>query len=114
MEPDFYADDYEAAISFLLSTDHLSPVGKDWCHRAALRLIDRLNRYLRGDTTVLRTEQMALAELRKAGAELEEGAKALDWAADRLVRSGDGVGGNRVKRSAQACRQAALVLTGGQ
>jgi hypothetical protein len=132
-DPDYRsADDYELAIEILLTFggspseaveallgpkqdagDPPGPVGKSWRQRAAAHLAEKLDRYFR-DRVPLRTEQLALAEIKRIALIVKDSSEALLSCAERMKSKGDRVGAADAFMAYQRFRDEARALLGGE
>ncbi len=85
-----------------------------WHERIAARIANQMDRELREGCPdrLPDNEQAALAMIRSIARELEEAADALEQAAQRLKRAGDGVGAAQTMHMAKKKRDAARGLVG--
>jgi hypothetical protein len=129
--PDYRSvEDYERSIEILLwvecpeefdgafhvdsaNTDVISVVGKTWRQRAAASLATKLDRQFR-DRVPLRTEQLALAEIKRIALIVKESSEALLSCAERMKSKGDRTGAADAFRTYQRFRDEARALLGGE
>jgi hypothetical protein len=121
--PDYRsAQDYEKAIEILthvqFSTpqrrdDIVGPVGMAWRERAAAHLHAKLDRYFR-DRIPLRSEQVALAEIKRIALVVRDASEALLACAERMKSKGDRTGAADAFRAYQRFRDEARALLGGE
>jgi hypothetical protein len=122
------AEDYEQAIDLLSwveddsdggrthITSHsaeIGAVGKSWRLRAVASLGDKLDRSFR-DRMPLRTEQVALAEIKRIALIVKESSEALLSCAERMKSKGDRTGAADAFRAYQRFRDEARALLGGE
>lgn len=97
----------------LARVDGLDPVAVQWIQHAAGHLRVKLDNSFR-ERPAIRTEQQAMALIRTIGSQLEEAGKALEWAAARLNKRGDGFGASQTHQQAVQVQRQAVELLGSE
>jgi hypothetical protein len=113
--PDFRSvEDYEQAMDILRDVPvDIGPVGLTWRQHAAIALGHKLDRSFR-DRMPLRTEQVALAEIKRIALIVKESSEALLSCAERMKSKGDRTGAADAFRAYQRFRDEARALLGGE
>lgn len=102
----------EAVVKRLQDTEGLdiTPLGMSWRRRAAMHLMERVDRELREGAIRPSTDAAALDMLRGLGRALRLASVALDDAAYQLRECGGGVHAGRAKAAAVSAKAAASVV----